>query len=363
MTGDFRTIRDLELAFYGLGSDEYLRKDEQITSGTANYRNVLFGRKLWQGIVTSANTLGVLRQEPWRQSGFRAISVAGSTGSAGVSEGGSLPATTKPSLVQVTVPAKDLAVTLDISLRQSLLEGKDDTAFFADILEYTGNEFKNRINRGLNANVTNLPTTNIESVDRAISSYAEVTNCGDITAGDADFQGQDRDAGATWMDAYVSHNSDTNRDLQTSHIDTVLQNIQPFWDDYGSFDGHAITTGYDTLARLQQLQRSQLRYDVQKVRYTVNGVKTVEGTDTGFTVASYNHMPIVPDGNVVQDTLSRINLIDTKYLFMGVLQPILYRESNDIILLSKLATKGAFYMLGELIGTKFGCHGKVRDLQ
>lgn len=363
MRGWFKTMKDLEDAYYGLGSEGYLRKDEQITTSITGYRNIIFGSKLWQNIVTTANTFGLLPKKPWDQSGYRAISVAGSTGSLGVAEGGALPATTKPSLVEVSITPKDLACTVDISVLQRNLEGKDDTALFADILTETAAEFNNRLNRGLNTDNGTLAGTNIESVDRMISSYQEVTDCG-TDAGDSDFHGLDRDAAASWADAYVHENNNTDRDLQLTHMDTVFQTVRPYWTNYGGSENKVITTGYDTLARIQQLMTSkQIFVGYEKVRGTVNGISTVEGTATGFNAALYQNVPMVPDQNVAQDTLSRINLIDLDFCHIGVLQPMVQSESKDHIALNKLADEVLFHMQGELVSRKFGCHGKVRDLK
>lgn len=362
MRGYFKTIAALEDAYYGPEAGGYLRKDEQVTTSITGVRNIIFGSKLWQNIVTTSNTFGILPKIPWEQSGFRAITVAGATGSLGVSEGGALPATTKPSLIEVSITPKDLALSVDISLLQRNLEGKDDTALFADVLTEQAAEFNNRLNRGLNNNVTNLASTNIESIDRAISSYQEVTDCGDITAGDADLYGVDRDAAASWIDAYVVENNNTDRDLQLTYLDTVFQNVRPYWQNYGGSENKVITTGYDTLARLQQLMTSkQIFQGYEKVKGSVNGISTVEGTATGFNAALYQNVPIVPDQNVVQDTISRINLIDLDYMAIGVLQPIVQTESKDHIALNKLADEVLFHAQMELVTRKFGCHGKVRD--
>lgn len=364
MRGWFKTIRDLEDAYYGPEAGGYLRKDEQITTSITGVRNIIFGSKLWQQIVTTANTVGILPKKPWEQSGYRAITVAGSTGSLGVAEGGALPATTKPSFLEVSITPKDLACSVDIATLQRNLEGKDDTVLFADTLAYTADEFNNRLNRALNTNVTNLASTNMESIDRVISSYEEVTDCGDITASDSDIYGIDRDAAASWADAEVYENNNTDQDLQLTFIDTIFQNVRPYWRNYGGSENKVITTGYDTLARIQQLMTSkQIFQGYEKVRGTVNGISSVEGTATGFNAALYQNVPIVPDQNVVQDTVSRINLIDLDFCHIGVLQPIVQTESRDHIALNKLADEVLFHMEAELVATRFKCHGKVRDLK
>lgn len=221
----------------------------------------------------------------------------------------------------------------------------------------------------MNTNVTTLASTNIESIDRMASSYAEVTNCGDVDAGDSDPYGaadagawNDRDAAAGWTDAYVNHNSNTDRTFALSQIDTVITNVRPYWKDRSPAN-KVMITGDDTELRMGQLLRSQERYTSKNVRMTVNGVQTLEGVDGGMDVATYLKIPIIPDANAIQDTISRVTVLDMDHIHIGVLQPLVYLESEDYQALDKFVREGVFHMEGELVTTRFKGLGKVRDLK
>ena len=127
-----------------------------------------------------------------------------------------------------------------------------------------------------------------------------------------------------------------------------------------------IITGYDSVARIGTLLASQQRYgsgQSVRVQFTVNGIQTISGAEAGFEVASYNGVPIIPDINTLQDTISRIYLCDFDHLHMGALTPVQYMESNDWFGLDRFVTMGLYHMQGEVICTKYKAQGKVRDLQ
>jgi hypothetical protein len=129
-------------------------------------------------------------------------------------------------------------------------------------------------------------------------------------------------------------------------------------------ENKVIITGYDTLERIQQLIQAQQRFvGTTRVQMTVNGVQTVAGTEAGFDVSSYKGVPIIPDNNVLQDTLSRIYTLDLDNIHVGVLSPIQYLESGDFFANDKIGKEGLYYMHGEIVCTKFKAQGKVRDLQ
>lgn len=367
--GWIKTIDDLMAATYGKGfGGSSLRKDSATATSTSGARNIIYGASLMAQVVVKANSFGCLRKEPWKKSGYRAITAAASTGSMGISQGGGIPATIQETFAEIGITPKVLATSFDMTTTQIKLEGKDDVVTWEERQKYQRREAQNRLNRALNTNVTTLASTNMESIDRMLSSYAEVTNCGDIHAGDSDPYGaadtgawNDRDNATGWTDAYVDHNSNTDEYFKLDDIDTVLQNIMPYWDDESSRQGKCMITGYDTVFRIAQLLRSQNRYNQARAKTGMNGISTMPGVESGFEVATYDSIPIVPDNNVVQDTLSRINIIDDDNVFIGVLQPFTYLESEDYQAIDKFAREGVYYMEAELVCTKFASSGKIRD--
>jgi len=247
------------------------------------------------------------------------------------------------------------------------LAGKDDVVTWEELQAYEQQEYKNKLNRALHTECGTLtgPSadgTGMQSLDRVVASASEATPSGArYDTADEDIYGLDRTT-ATWADAYVGHNSDTDRYLALSHLDTMLQNVEPYWAE-GSRTNKACITGYDTNLRIAQLLQSQLRYTKERVTMTVNGVKTAPGHDAGFEVASYDGIPIIRDSNVTKDTLSRVYMLDLDHVWIGMLQPITYLESEDYQAIDKFGREGVYYMEGELVCDLFKAQGKVMDLK
>ncbi len=355
------TIEDYTKEFYG--SPYTLQKDSPVLSSTNYVHNIIYGEKLWSQIVTEANVFGLLPKKPWDHSGYRVITTAATSSGIGVSEGSAIPATLKPTFLEIDVECKEQATSFDESKRLLNLAGKDDVILWADLQEHMADEFANSMNADLCGNVTTVAGNNIESIDRVCSSYSEVTNCADVNAEDSDIYGVDRDADQTWNNAYVSHGSDTDRTFATSQVDEVLTNCRPFWKNPASVENKVFVTGYDTQARWSRIMQVQQRYDTTKVKFTINGIESVGDNEAGFTISAYNGIPIVCSNNIVQDTLSRIYLLDLDHVHIGVLEPTMYMESEDAQLLDKFVREGVFYSQMELVANKFRCHGKVRDLK
>ena len=372
--GWINTIDDLERATYGMATDQYLQKDAPIITSTAGVRNILYGQRLWRQILVGYNALGAIPWKPWERSGYRAITAAGATTNPGNTEGATLSATIKPTFLEQDINPTESHVTFEQSSLQTALEGKGDNVPWSEIVDYMSDEFRNRLNRALLADADTVPSSGIRvSLDRAIASYAEIAygkvdDSAVLDAHDLDVYAAgspDRDAAASWADAYVNGQAygSGSRTLALSHIDAMFTNCRPYWND-ASMNNKAIITGYDTLERIQQLLQAQQRFpEKTRVQFTVNGVQTVAGAEAGFDIASYKGVPIIPDSNVLQDTLSRIMLCDFDHLHMGVLTPVQYMESNDWFGLDKFVTMGLYHMQGEVICTKYKAQGKVRDLQ
>lgn len=373
--GWINTIDDLEMATYGMTRDQYIQKDAPVLTSTTGVRNILYGQRLWRQILVGYNALGAIPWKPWETSGYRAITAAGATTNPGNAEGGALSATIKPTFLEQDINPTESHVTFEQASLQTALESKGDNVPWSEIVDYMSAEFRNRLNRALMADADTVPSYGIRAgLDRVIASHAEidygkVDDSAVLDAHDLDVYAAgspDRDADASWADAYVSGQAfgSGQRTLTLSHIDSMFTNCRPYWDD-ASMNNKAIITGYDTLERVQQLLQAQQRYDAgsTRVQFTVNGVQTVSGSEAGFDIASYKGVPIIPDSNTLQDDLSRIYLCDFDHLHMGVLTPVQYMESNDWFGLDKFVTMGLYHMQGEVICTKYKAQGKVRDLQ
>ena len=367
----FKTIEDMRRFWYdpaNLASinAEMQKADAPIKIGTTGVRNVIFGEKLFIQFVNSMTTFGILEKRPWPKSGYRAVTAAATTGKGGTSESGAIGDTVKPTFQEISIDPKLAHVPYEQSSLQTMVEGKDDTTRWADIVKEMHLEFINMLNRALNTDNETLASTNMESIDRIIGSFSEISGVGQ-TAGDLDIYGIDRDAAASWADAFVEHGSGTDRTLTLDLIDTTLTNIRPFWDPTKGNANKVMTTGNDTLERMQQLLVAQQRFnDKVTAKVGVNGIQTLTGAEAGFNIATYQEIPVFPENDMQQDTISRIYIIDKDNLHIGLGTPPQHLETRgpqDFILLDAFNLRAVDYMQGEAVCTKFKAQGKVRDLE
>jgi len=218
-----------------------------------------------------------------------------------------------------------------------------------------------QLNEMLMTNATTAAGDNLESIDRMVSSYDEVTNCADIDAGDVDVYGVDRDTAVGWTDAVVNENADVDRVLTLKIIDETLKNVMT-----NGGKPKVILTGYDTLFEWQSLLEAQRRF-MQKSNFkpSFNGVQAaLPGEEAGFMVSTYHGIPIIPTFRCQKggSGISHIYFLDTDYLFLKVAQPTQYVESSDKLLLDRLGMRGAYTTMAELTCTRFNVQGKIRDL-
>ena len=258
MRGYIRTIEDLEKLCYSREGARYIQKaDAPVLSSTTGVYNAIYGAQVWRQLNQADTTFGLLPKVPWIQSGWRVITARGSTAvSGGVPENGAIPDSTKPTFQEVSTLPKTVAHTFNVSEIQQLLakETKDDAVGDLEFMRgYYAIEHKEQIDRMLVTDVDTLAGDNFESIDRVVSSYSEVSDASiGLDAGDADIYGIDRDAGASWADAYVNHNSGTDRALTDELIRTLLQNVYTNGGQPTFF-----LTGHDTYSAIQGLYNDQ----------------------------------------------------------------------------------------------------------
>tara|TARA_R100001015_G_C4505103_1_gene78470 strand:- start:308 stop:634 length:327 start_codon:yes stop_codon:yes gene_type:complete len=105
----------------------------------------------------------------------------------------------------------------------------------------------------------------------------------------------------------------------------------------------------------------------KRVTPTYNGVKGVPGIEAGFIVATYNGVPIIPSKDVQKDTLSRMYLLDTDYMYFSTAIPTQYFESGietgDPFAINRLGQEGLYRTMGEVWTTFFGAQGQIRALK
>ena len=378
----FKTIQQLEEYYYGRNAfGNVMKADDPYLTTTTGIYNPIYGQKVWSQLNQEKNVFACLPKKPWNSTGWRVITARSddSTGasfttvSGGVAEGGAIPDTIKPTYAEVYTKPKTIAHGFSASEVDKFLSGVDDALDpMASAREYFAIEHPEHMNAMLLADpATAVAGNNLESIDRVIGSYAELNEFTNLGASEMDIFGLDRDGGATWTDAYVSYNGSGNvsspRDLTLSLMDSTLTNIRQ---NGGQPD--VIFTGWDTLERLQGLLQAQRRFgngDEKLVIPTFNGIKgaPVDGYEGGFTVATYQGIPLIPSKNALQDTLSRMYFVDTRYMHIRIAKPTQYFEtgisSGNPFAINAFADEGLYRTMAELVSTFFKAHGKLRDLK
>lgn len=359
-----KTIQDMKDAFYGDPNSEIAqavqKADAPVISSTTGVYNRVYGRMTWELLNNLGKTWGVLPKKPMQNTGFRVITARSSTlGTGGVAENAALPDTVKPTWALGAISLKEIVKTFDMSNRQQLLDdGADDTIGFDELKEYMAKEFVAHMNKMLLGDVDTVAGNNIESIDRVCSSQSEESAL--LDAGDADIYGFDR-SGSTAYDAYVSHNSGTDRAISEALMRTAIDTI----DENSGELPNVIITGYDTARDIDALVNTQTRYVTERVSISTGdeGIQTAAGNDVGLRVAAFDAIPIIRDKDVVKDTKSRVYFLNTNYIGIEVKAPTMYFESQNFFETNKLGKEGMYYFAGELVCRRFNAQGKIRDLQ
>lgn len=385
MAIQYETIEDLERAHYDpeflglvddMGYAHFAKADAPVLSTTTGVFNAVFGANVWAQINQEANVLGSLPKYPWPQSGWRVqTDRAGTTADGGVAENAALPDTIKPTFAEVSTKPKTIAHNFDVSEIQDSLAttGADDAIGAMEHMRIvTANKHREAMNQQLLVDVDTLAGDGLESIDRVCSAFAEIAANG-LGAGDADIYGVDRDAGASWADAYLDTGSGTDRVLTDKMIRTADNTIQQnggnptFW-----------VTGHDTYTALQGLYDSQVQYNPlgeAKFKISVNGIDSPDGFDVGITIATLYAKPLIISKDVAKDTISRLYLLDTSdpegfgrpRLGIAIMKPTQYFEAGmnrgDPFGIDRIGNEGMFRTSGELICTFFAAQGKIRDLK
>lgn len=377
MTTQYNTIHEMLDAVYGAGTSNQIAKaDAPILTTTSGYFNRVFGAMAFQQINQEANAFGILPKYPWQHSGYRAITAdAGASADGGYAEASGLSDAIKPTVVQISVTAKEVEHNFIVSKKHDNLSRAGDDVFgsFEQARPIMASKHAKAINQQLLLDGDTLAGTRFESIDRVTASHAYATAVS-WTTGDVNIYGINRSANA-WADAVVSHNSGTDRQFTLDLLDDVLGVLEA-----KGARTNIILTGSDTKRRIIALARNSMRYQGSikeiQVQWGINGVQTDEGINFGHKVASWEYIPIFVSQSVPKDTISRIYLLDTTEqegtgiprLGIAILNPISYYEARaddgaGISANNGYKHRGFFYTSGELVCTFFAGQGSIRDLK
>lgn len=393
-----RTIADMEQVTYGNQVSGLITKtDAPVLTTTTGHYNAIYGRMVWAALNREANAFALLPKIPWRMSGWRVMTTRPAHTNYGVGEGGAIPDTVKPTVAEVSTKPKHMATSFEASdLIEGLSEKRADDIWGAleELRPQMAIDHREAINEALLRDVSAEAAagatgggtpgnraagsdvtffTQVESLDRVISSDDEEDTFGGSYDNWFDIYGKDRDTATTGFDAYVSHGSGTDRTLTDTLIRTVKYTVEQ---NGGNLT--ALLTGKDTYSRLQGLYDSYVRYSplgFTPVQFDVNGVKTAEGIPTGINIPSLYGLPLITSKNSPSDTISRIFFLDTSdtegfgipRLGFQLLRPTRYYEAGmntgHPFEVDKLSTKAMFVTTGEVICRNFAAQGKLRDLK
>ena len=398
---------------------------------TAGAMNAIYGPYLQNLAYNQHNTMAAMGQMPYKTGRrFQADLSLAQTASTGVVRGGFAPQPTYGTYEQVEMPYKVNAKRQAMNLGYTDIGDKsiDDVMTWEDFFALEGKTWLWSMNNDIlrpvtsarlvgqgSANDGGISTTSTdplyaqrteyigyESIDRIISNYTEG---GFINGNSAtsvlnvpwalDVQMPSTDSAAALakyrnpavtgavannnFNCYVDENytasttsgAATLRQLDLAMLDSLFLSCMPYWDQ-NSTRGKALITRYDTLQHIQTLLQPQQRYQgFAAAQMDVNGVKTVEGQNTGFQVATYNGVPLLPDlmvqggtvGNSYADGVGDIFLIDSDIISKGVIQAPVVEISQNPIMTGRYTRLCDMHEIGEVqVKGMFKGLGKIKHI-
>lgn len=355
------------------------KADAPILTTTSGYWNTVYGAKAWDLLSERDTLFGLLPKAAWEHSGWRMISArAGTAGQGGTAENGAVNDTLKPTIVLPTGKPKTVQTGFEESeVNLFLSTQSDDDAFgrWEDLKAHFADTHRWDINAQLNTNVGTLAGNNFESIDRIVSSFGEIA-AQSLDAGDADFFGLDRDAGATAYDGVVYHNSNVNRALTDTLVRSLIADVSAAKGANSFF-----YTGFSTYSNLQGIYGDQARYGLPqtKAKVTINGVESAAGSDVGLSIGTVYGIPVFQDNTVIKDnttTGDRLYLLDISNpegmskprLGIDVAKPTQFKDfgtdgsDGSPLAHGKFGTEGVYWTMGEVKSRRPSGNGKLEDL-
>ena len=406
MAPQIKTIDELEALYYGYNRNLLRKADAPVTTSTSGVFNAIFGAYAWAQLNLEANAFGILPKYPWDKSGWRVITAKptvdtteGNTSLGGVAEGGNIPDTVKPTVAELDVRPKTMALSFSASEVMEWLatHSKDDIwGGLGSLRLYMAVQHKELINRALLADVEKEAAdasgnhsghNNFETLDRIISSDAEEDALGGSYTGYYDCWaaqgGVDRDSGTDY-DATVESASGTigtNGVLTDDTIRTFLRKIRIA----AGKDPNVLLGSHEVYSEIQGIYTPQVRvknpYGEQVVQIDVNGIKTFEGTGVGLHVDSLYGIPFIPSKDAPSSAddsseVGRLFALDTSdaegygYPRLGIQIsiPTEYYEATRRspgypFINNAFVEKGLFRTMGETVCRHFKSQGKIRDIK
>lgn len=380
------TVEDFDLAYggspWGAMVYNYLAKaDDPLLSTTSGNYQVRYAAYVWWQLNAEPNIFAVQRKEAWPgESGWRVLRAHPSSKGARLAENALVPDTVKPTYDLVSQRPQTIVTPYDMSEIAAILSKGNEAIGFEQLRMDMAKEHALFASERLFARADSggestgfSYVTGFTSIDTIVGSNSALAALTATATNKYDVFGLDRDAGATWTDAYVGHNSGNLRNLSLDLVDDMEQQVALNTGDW-SAEGKVFVCGYDTFKRFARILQPLQRFN-EAVFTTAdfNGVRSVPGREGGFRLAKYNEKPIIisqhaPKGKTGNDAsaITNMYLLDTRFLFLSIALPTIYREAGvstgQEILLGRFGTEAMFRTVGDEICTFFAAQGKITDL-
>jgi hypothetical protein len=414
MVVGINTMDEMESLYYGGFSRSLVAKaNTPMATSEGGAFNAVYGAYAWAQLNLEANAWGILPKYPWDKSGWRAITArptitgddinGNSTGTTygGIAEGGVIPETVIPSIAEIDIRPKTMALTFSTSEVMEWLanHSKDDIwGGLGSLRLYMAVQHKELVNQALLADVEGQAagagaayagTNDIESLDRIISSNAEETALGGAQTDWYDpWKGTtsaiDRDSSSLYDSTVESAGGaiGTNGVLTDDVLRTHLRSIRKA----SGKDPNVFLGSHEVYTEIQGIYTPQVRvanpYGEKLVQVDVNGIKTFEGTGVGLHVNTLYGIPFVPTKDAPSyatdtDEVGRLFALDTSdaegfgYPRLGiqVAVPTEYYEATrrtpgyPFINNNTLVERGLFRTMMEVSCRHFVSQGKIRDIR
>lgn len=401
----FQTVDELTNYFYNRMPNDIVKAG--FSTADAGAYNPLFGAFAWANFNLEANLYAVLPKFVWDYSGARIYSAkapsltdAGTnnnTAKGGVTEGGLIPASQKPTVEEVAFKPKTLVYPFEVTeLHDHLVEGSRDDLFgsLAHQTIYAADQFKERLNQMLTFDPAGLASLaaddlsrlDLESISRIVSSNAEDTAVAHAFANSWDPWKNtatiDRDAVTTYDSTVVSPTGVlTTSDIMTNTLFT--DTLSTLRTNSGK-EPTLLVGGQDTYSELQKTYfnayRIQNTNDIRsEFNVSVNGIDTFTGTGVGLHISTLYGLPFIPTkdspgssttnaGDLYILNTSADKMAPTKPLLgIQVLKPILYYEASKRqqgwpYISDGFIDKALYEMLAETTCRNFKAQGKIINI-
>ncbi len=379
----------------------FAKADDPLLSSTTAAWSVIYGQTVWVWANRQANFFGAIRKVPWQGSGVRVATSDPTNWTLGVGEEDTLTDAVKPTYALMKYPLKQVMTKIQYSRKQQLLShaGDDSIPTPEQIRKDSAEGHILGINKMMLQNAelaaagaaavydgsnpiyngSSWVGTNIEALDRIISGDQEEGDLGGTHNGwydPWDGSSYNRDAGTTYNAVVYNGDGTTtsaftaDSTLSLDAIDAMLYQCKK---NGLKTENAFFLTGYSTYRRWKNLIDPKQRF-VNPVNVTqdVNGVRTQRGVEGGFTVSSYENIPIILDQNCPYDAgaLDKIFLIDQEHVFLRVMTPTIFVDNawpnmiyRSAAWIKALEHESFFLTEGELVCTRFNTSGKVAALK